>query len=294
MQLKYQQKTRYEDNRHQERNLLEQAQQGDTVAQGKLVQNFQPLVFSVIQSIYPWQERSDDMIQDGNIWLLMAIRRFNLDRNNGFWVFAKKYIKNHIFAWLASRQWPVHITDTKTSFNGKKVRLNLLPTKYSQWLRWKWEIKDPIWVFINENEMTITREALERLLESVKPVSLYSYNDDWEEYLACEQLTQGIEETIRARIRFTVLANISNMLQQALAESLKWTRIEPRAITRMVDVILARYWVVDGGSAKTLESLSQQFGVTTQRIQQIEVKALRILQTTPLFKLLQEELSETE
>lgn len=74
--------------------LVESAKNGDENAKEYLVKRFQPLIRKRIQEIYIKTYDYEDLMQIGNISVLKAIQKYDIDRNN-FTAYVKASIDNN-------------------------------------------------------------------------------------------------------------------------------------------------------------------------------------------------------
>lgn len=80
----------------EERRLLTCWRLGDEAAGRRIVEAYQPLVRSIAHAYRQWGVPRDDLQQEGNIGLLKALRRFDLERDNTLGTYASFWIRAEI------------------------------------------------------------------------------------------------------------------------------------------------------------------------------------------------------
>jgi len=194
-----------------------------------------------------------DRVQEGNIGLLKAIDRFDPSYGARFSTYAIWWIRQSILRALADKgrliRLPVHIIDTRkkiqSASNSLESRLRNEPTTEEL-----------------AREVDIPEHLVKRILRVPEdPIPLLSL-EDTEQNIAenfSDFVTQSPED---------IAMHVS--LREALDESLQCLT------QREADVIRLRFGL-DDDKDHTLEQIGQIYGVTRERIRQIEAKALRKL-----------------
>ena len=197
-----------------------------------------------------------DLIQEGNIGLMKAVKRFDPDRGVRLVSFAIHWIKAEMHEYILRNWRLVKVATTKAQrklfFNLRSMKKDLAPMSTADVARVASELKvKPEEVVEMETRLSGRELAFEGERddeESYAPVHYLVADEAAEPYRVLEA-----EESERVR---------SDGLQKALAT------LDPRS-RRIVE---AR-WLREKDSA-TLHELAAEFKVSAERIRQIEAKAL--------------------
>lgn len=246
--------------------LAKRIEQDDEVAKRCLAEANLRLVVSIARRYTGSGMSFLDLIQEGNLGLLKATEKFDYRKGFKFSTYATWWIRQAISRAVADQartiRIPVHMVETINRYN--RVSRQLV-----QWLG-----REP-----TTEEIAAKMELdVERVREIVKiaqePVSL--------------ETPVGEEEDSRLR-DFVEDRDAPAPDEEASFKMLqeKEREILDTLSARESEVLRLRFGLEDG-RARTLEEVGQHFGVTRERIRQIEAKALRKLRHPSRGKLLRD------
>jgi len=196
-----------------------------------------------------------DLIHEGNLGLLKAIEKFDYKRGYKFSTYATWWIRQSITRAIADQsrtiRLPVHVNDLLQ-------RLKKISGQLAQELGREPHVEELC------EAMELSEDKVRQLLKIMQePLSMDIKIGDDEDSSLKDFIRDESSENPVDKARQTALAET---LEEAL-ESLS---------DKEADVLRLRFGLEDG-EPKTLEKVGEIFGVTRERIRQIETKALRKL-----------------
>ncbi|GHD79732.1 RNA polymerase sigma factor RpoH [Vogesella fluminis] len=238
--------------RHQQHEDLEAAK--------RLVMSHLRVVVSIARGYAGYGLPQADLIQEGNIGLMKAVKRFEPNRGVRLFSFAVHWIKAEMHEFILRNWRLVRIATTKPQ---RKLFFNLRSMKKG-------------FAALSDSEARAIAEDLGVKPEEVREmetrmsgqdVSLLADDNDDDAYAPIDWLADAHNEPTVTLERRAV----DRLQSEGLLEAL--STLDPRSRR----IIEAR-WLADDSGA-TLHDLAAEFGVSAERIRQIEAKALGKMKT---------------
>lgn len=243
----------------QERELAEKLYyDGDLEAARQLVMSHLRFVVFIARSYSGYGLSEADLIQEGNVGLMKAVRRFNPEYGVRLVSFAVHWIKAEIHEFILRNWRIVKIATTKAQ---RKLFFNLRSTR--QGIGW-----------MNDNEVDYVAGQLGVKRETVRQMegrmasrdeSFDGAPDDDEEFTSPSRFLDDPA---------TDPATIVESEKQAQGEKTAFEAAFSQLDDRAQEIIRER-WLAEDKS--TLQTLADRFGVSAERIRQLEQNALKKL-----------------
>lgn len=240
----------------EEVNLALRIQHGDQEAKQELAEANLRLVVSIAKRYVGRGMQFLDLIQEGNMGLMKAVEKFDHTKGFKFSTYATWWIRQAITRAIADQartiRIPVHMVETINKL--VRIQRQLLQDLG----------REPTPEEIGA-EMDLPTEKVREILKiAQEPVSLETpigEEDDSHlgDFIEDDNATSPAEHTAYA------------LLKEQLDEVLE------QLTDREENVLRLRFGLDKNGEIRTLEQVGQVFGVTRERIRQIEAKALRKL-----------------
>jgi RNA polymerase primary sigma factor len=196
-----------------------------------------------------------DLISEGNIGLMKAVERFDPAKGGKLSTYGSWWIKQSIKRALANQsktiRLPVHLVDKISKMRRTAMRLQE-------------ELgREPTDDELGE-ELGITASRVAQMrMAAIRPASLDAPIGDEDSNNFAEVVQDESADTPYEQLEEKT---VTRMLQEMVKT------LDPREAT----ILRARFGL-DGGSQKTLEEVGQKFGVTRERVRQIQNIALKKL-----------------
>jgi len=236
----------------------------DLAAAQKLVMSHLRLVVSIARGYLGYGLPHADLIQEGNIGLMKAVKRFDPDQGVRLVSYAMHWIKAEIHEYILKNWRLVKIATTKAQ---RKLFFNLRSHKESL------DAMTPAQVDDLAKSLNVKREEVIEMETRMSghDIALDAPSEDEDDKFApIAYLSSDATEPTKA----LEAKQFDRLQSEGLVAALE--KLDPRS-RRIVE---ARWLSNDDGSGATLHELADEFGVSAERIRQIESAALKKMKGT--------------
>ncbi|OGP80546.1 MAG: hypothetical protein A2Z08_02080 [Deltaproteobacteria bacterium RBG_16_54_11] len=239
----------------EEQELARRTAQGDDAARKRMIVSNLRLVVKVAKRYMGQGLPLLDLIEEGNIGLIKAVERFKPEKGCRFSTYAVLWIRQSIERGLASQSRTVRLPAHVVGDLRRMIRVTRTLTQRLG--------REPLLEELTK-EMGVEADYMTRLMMAVrKATSIESPLDEDERYHLADILTEEEQPG-----PFSVTEHME--LVKLVTSWLELLSPPEKAVIKL------RFGLRDG-EPKTLEAIGEMFGVTRERIRQIEVKALKRL-----------------
>lgn len=231
----------------------------DLGAAQKMVLSHLRLVVSIARGYLGYGLPHADLIQEGNIGLMKAVKRFDPDQGVRLVSYAMHWIKAEMHEYILKNWRLVKVATTKAQ---RKLFFNLRSHK----------------------------ESLDAMTPSQVDMLAKTLNVKPEEVIEMETRLTGRDIALDTPAnddedKFAPIAYLSSEMQEPtkVLEAQQYDRMQSEglesALNKLDDrsrrIIEARWLAADDGSGATLHELAAEFGVSAERVRQIEAVAMK-------------------
>ncbi len=239
----------------EERELAARIANGDSEARKKMIEANLRLVVNIARRYINRGFPLQDLIEEGNVGLIKAVERFKASRECRFSTYASYWIKQTIERALANKaqvvRLPIHISIDimKVSRASRELMMELG--------------REP-----NTAEVAERSGLSGRYVKKLDTVSKKNYSLD-------AVLPDGSDQSLLDKLEDnTFRAPIELISESQRAKKLKkWLSM----LSETERAVLKLRFGFDNNEPETLEAIGKEFGVTRERIRQIEIKGMEKL-----------------
>src|SRR6187402_2964645 len=240
----------------EEVNLARRIREGDIIALEKLTKANLRFVVSVAKQYQNYGLTLGDLINEGNLGLIKAAKRFDETRGFKFISYAVWWIRQSIMQALAEQSRIVRLPLNRVG------SLNKISKTFSD-LEQKFQ-REPSPEELAEVLEISSEEVSDTLKISGRHVSMDAPFVQGEENSLLDVLASDSEETPDSGL---IVDSLRREVQRALA-----------TLTQREANVIELYFGLNGENALTLEEIGEKFNLTRERVRQIKEKATRRLQ----------------
>ena len=238
-----------------EKELGALAQKGDENAVQELARANLRFVISVAKKYQNRGVSLTDLIQEGNVGLVTAARKFDPDQGVKFISYAVWWIRQAILASLAN--------------HGRAVRVPLnRASDLARIFREKERLKQELRREPTSEELSVATDLTPELVESLQTLNAAEIRLDAP--IGDSEDSQLVERFVSEEASEPEMEVEGRLLGETISEALE--TLEPRDAK-----VLRLYFGLEGEREHTLEEIGNMLGVTRERIRQLRDRALRRL-----------------
>lgn len=244
-------------NAETEKELARKVEKGDEAARAKMIESNLRLVVKIAKRYTNRGLPFLDLIEEGNLGLIKSVERFNLSKECRFSTYATWWIRQSIERALINQsrtvRLPVHVSDDI----GRMIRIT---RKLSHELNREPSIQEIA------DAMKVKIQFVRRLMTLLKHTcSIEAPIGDGNDFSLIDTI---VDDSITAPTEQIENINIYELISKHFSK-----------LSEHEQKILTLRFGLDDNDPQTLDVIGQMFGVTRERIRQIEAKSLAKLRT---------------
>lgn len=245
--------------REEEVELARRARAGDKQAEQKLVEANLKFVVLIAKKYQHYGLPLEDLIEEGNVGLLNAVKRFDPDRGIHFISYAVWWIKQAILKAISEKSRLVRLPMNRTAEISKIEKVSRQ-------------------IFLEKGELPTSQEISKLTNISEKDVELLLGRGK-KDYISVEAPVyesgeRSFEEIYKATNSFS--RDPLEIVEENNTKQLVRNLCEKVLNEREKFVVFQRYGFIDG-KPKSLKEIGEVLGLTKERVRQIEKRALERL-----------------
>lgn len=233
-------------NRKEEKELAVRIQNGDKEALRELVRHNLRFVVSFVHKYNRLGTPLMDLINEGNLGLIEAAKKFDPNRNIKFISYASWWVKQYIMRYLNENNTPIKIP---IKAQNKLKKINKMKKNY---------LRD-FYKFPSIKDMSEISGMSEKVIKNAESSKLY-FN--------------SLDEKVDANEEITIMDLVSNkekdgedyQIQKMLIEHIK--HLIDGFSERDADILKLRYGLIDG-ERHTLQYIGDKYNISKERVRQI-------------------------
>ena len=231
----------------------------------EIIEHNLKLVVSVAKRYVGFGLDFDDLIQEGNVGLILAIDKFDVNRGCKFSTYATWWIRQAITRALADDGRTIRIPVHTVENINRMVKIE----------------KELLGTLSREPSIEELAEAMDLPAKTIEQYKLlYADTVSLDAPIKSED---GREDSIIGDYIIDPLSNENNYLYNISREELVKNIINSSLTDQEKYVIIERFGLISG-NPRILDSIGKELGVTRERIRQVEGRALKKLRMLPAFK----------
>lgn len=239
----------------EEKNLAKKAKEGDKEAKKQLVKANLKLVITIARkAIHMAKIPMIDLIQEGNLGLMIAVEKFNWQLGYKFSTYASWWIKQSLFKAISEQahcmKIPVYVQETLSKFSKVKSQLE---KQYNCQVKTE-EVAKKMDISVNKIDAYLSAYS--------KTISIENgFDSDTGKEIQMADILEDEKSNVYVSVEYEHLRKDIEIVVSSLKN-------------REQEVVKMRYGLGDF-TRKTLEEIGNMYGVTKECIRQTELRALK-------------------